>query len=691
MAVVLVYGWVAHVAFPHPVPFGTIVYGLVIGSINAMIAVGLILIYRANRIINFALAEMGIFGAILFEYLVRGAHIPWALAVPAGVAAGALLAGLLEYVLAQRFARSPRLVLTVATIGIAQVVVFGEFALGAAFGRFAATAGLPTPLSRFTFTISGQRFDGNALLLVVAVPILVGGLGVFLRRADFGIAMRASAENSERAGLLGVPVKRVSTVCWVLAGGFTALATILRVPVVGLISAASVVGPGLLLRALAAAVIASMEDLRTAVMAALFIGVVEQSLTYGYSGSTISDVVILGVILLALLLRKGRERADQAVSAWSLVEEVRPIPVELRRLPEVRWGKLGLGVVIAALVLTFPLWASDSRVNLMSAVAIFALVAVSLVVLTGWSGQISLGQFGIVGLGAGLAGRVSADLGLDWLIAILVAGVGGAAVALLLGTAALRIRGFFFAVTSLGFAVAMQTFFLNRRFFPHLLPTKRVTRPFLLARFDFESEPAFYFFTVAILALVILAVRALRRSRTGRVLIAMRDNERSAQSFGINRTRIQLLTFAMSGFIAGVAGALFAAHQHTVSAAGFTPGESLTVFAASVIGGLGSLPGAVLGALFVRGGTFLLPRTLTIFTTGLGLLIVLLVLPGGLGRLAFQLRDGFLRRVARRRNIVVPSLLADRRLTTEDAQQVEDELAAAIRRVTAPVQVGANR
>ncbi|HVM54959.1 MAG TPA: ABC transporter permease [Acidimicrobiales bacterium] len=646
---------------------GVQLYGVVIGCINALVAIGLILVFRSNRIINFAQAEIGIFGAILFENLMRSAGLPWFAALLVGVAASAALAGILEYTLVRRFAKAPRLILTVVTIGLAQVTVVLTYLMANRFGRVAASGGFETPLSDIKITITNVIFRGDALILVITAPLIVISLNVFLKRTDFGVAVRAAAESGDRAGLLGVPVKRVSTVMWIVAGGIGGLATILRAPVVGLISGSTLQGPGLLLRALAAAVIARMDNMRTAVLAAIGIGIVEQSLYLAYGGSPISNVVFVAIIIGALIIQRptaGRSE-DGDTSTWAVVDEVRAIPRALARLPEVRIGRVAIAVLVGGLVLGYPLIATPSKENLASAMTIYAIVAVSLVVLTGWSGQISLGQFGIVGLGAAVAARLSADAGVDFLLAMLIGGVAGSLAALVLGTAALRIKGFFFAVTSLGFAVAVETYFLNVSYFRGLVPVNRPERPILLERFDLESETAFYYFAVTMLALVIVMVRGIRRSRTGRALLAVRDNEKAAQSYGINRAKNKLLAFAVSGYIAGIAGALFAVHQHAVSATAYSANESLRVFSMVVIGGLGSVPGAVLGAVFVRGSSFLLSPQLAILASGLGLLVVLLVFPGGLGRLLFTARDAALRKVAERRGIVVPSLLRDERTDRE--------------------------
>ncbi|HEX4540883.1 MAG TPA: ATP-binding cassette domain-containing protein [Acidimicrobiales bacterium] len=638
---------VFHFLLPRQVPYGILLYGLVTGSTYSLIAIGLILVYRANRIINFALAEIGVFGAVLFENLIRASGWPWAAALVVGVLTAAAAGLVLELGLARRFFTSSRLVLSVATIGMAQLLAFGEYAVGQAFAGSPASAGLRTPLSDLHFRVTGVVFDGNTVLLIAAVPFVAVALGAFLRRTDLGVATRASAENTERAALLGIPVRRLATLAWVLAALLAGLATVLRSPVVGIVSGSTLQGPTLLLRALTVAVLARFEDVRVAIVAGLAVGAIEQGLYYAYGGSTVSDVVFVGLIIAALLLQgRRRERSEHSqATSWEAIDNVRPLATWQRRLPAVRWGRLAVWAAVAAVVVTVPTALTPSRVFLASDVLVFAMVAVSLVVVTGWSGHISLGQFGLVAIGAAVAARLSADLHWDFLLALVLGGGAGAVVSMLLGAAAFRIRGFLFAVTSLGFAVAVGSFFLNARFFPYLLPTHRPERPVLFGRFDLNGELAYFYFSLAVLVLLVLAAAVLRRTRTGRVLIAMRDNDRAARSFGISRVSSQLMAFAVSGFVAGVAGGVLAAHDHAVSVSAFSPAASIAVFSMAVIGGVGSLLGAVLGAVVVRGATLSLTAQWAQLATGLGLLLVLLVLPGGLGRAVFSARDALIRRL----------------------------------------------
>jgi len=644
-------------------PLGIVLRGVVFGSLIALLAIGVVLVYRANRIVNFAQAELGSVAAVLaIEFkLVWGWN--YFVAIGTGFAMAAILGATIDAVVIRRFHRAPRLILTVATIGLAQILKALSIIIPLLFGGL--TAGrFETPFE-MRFDIHPQVFNGNHVMVVVLVPLIMIGLIAFLRFTDYGIAIRASAENGDRANLLGIPVKRLSTLVWAMAGFLSATAVILRIPLVGFASFQSVSGSGnaLLLRTLAAAVIGRMESLPRTVVAAIGIGIFQEAAAWQYSDTDFVDALLVVVILAGLFLQRDHfsRIAESGISTWKSIREVRPIPRELRNVPEVRWATLGVTVVLTTVAVTLPLWASPSQEQAAALIAIYAIVALSLLVLTGWAGHISLGQFALVGFGGAATGVLYGRHGWDLLLAIPAGVVFAAAVAVVIGLPALRIRGLFLAVTTLAFAVTAETFFLEDRYVPWLIE-QRITRPALWGRFALERGWQQYFFCLVGLLLAIAAVRNLRNGRTGRAIIAVRDNELNAEAATIDATRTKLLAFALSGGLAGFAGGLYVVNQQGLFADAFGADTSIRLFSMVVIGGLGSLPGAVLGAIYVRGAEFFLPAQYELLASGMGILLLLMFLPEGLGGLVYRVRDGFLRWVARRRSIHVPSLLADSRV-----------------------------
>jgi branched-chain amino acid transport system permease protein len=369
---------------------------------------------------------------------------------------------------------------------------------------------------------------------------------------------------------------------------------------------------------------------------------------------------LLGVVILAALLvrRVGRSRAEDEATAWQGSSEVRPVPVELRSVPEVRLVRVAVVVVVVAVLVALPHVLGTADSLRASAVIVYAVVAISVVVLTGWAGQVSLGQMGFVAIGGAVAALATNSWGLDLLAALPLAGVVGAAVAVVVGLPALRLRGLYLAVVTLAFAMAVSSWLTNPDYFSWI-PQGRIERAPLLGRISVESPTALYYLCLGGFAFAVFIVTGVRRSRTGRILVAVRDNERGAQAYGVNVTRAKLTAFAVSGFVAALAGGLLVHHQQVFSPGLVAPEQNLLVFTAAVVGGLGSLVGAVLGAVFLQGGGWFLPTELQVLATGAGVLIVLLILPGGLGGVVYRIRDLWLRSVARRRGIVSASLLAD--------------------------------
>ena len=663
-------------------PVGIVLNGALVGGRIALIALGIALVYRANRIVNFAQGDLGALPAVLGVMLVVSWGWSYWFGLIVGLVAAVVLGVLVEGLIIRRFFTAPRLVLTVATIGLSQVLAGAALFLPRAFGDSSFGTRLPQPFDA-SFVFGGVTFNANDIFTMIVVPVCLVLLALFLQRSTIGIAIVGAAERADRAFTLGIPVKRLHTVVWVVASVLAFLAMFLRAGAVGL-PIGAVLAPTFLVQALAAAVFGRFERFATIATAAIGLGIVDQAMTF-QSGNkaAYNDAVLFVIVLVGLLLtRRGRGtgRVDTDASAtWQATKEIRPVPREMRSLPEVVWGRIGLWAVIAVAVATLPLWLSTSRLNLATVIVIFGIVAASLVVLTGWAGQVSLGHMAFVGVGAAVGGALTDHRGWDLGIALLVAGLVGGITAVIVGFPAVRRGGLTLAVSTLAFGLFVSSYVLNRTLDAtrDRLPGRRIDRGAILG-IELSSETAMFYACLAVLALGVLMVVGLRRSRTGRVLIAIRENDKAARAYGVNTTRTSLAAFALSGFLAAVAGALYVHQQTGLSPAAYLPQRSLEVFTMVVIGGLGSLPGALLGATYVFSADFFLPVEWRFLATGFGLLLVLLVFPSGFGGVIADLRDGFLRKVAVRRGLVVPSLLADVRVEeTLDAPPEETVLAEA--------------
>ncbi len=654
----------------YPLPAGVLARGVLVGAVTSLIALGMALIYRSNRIVNFAQGDLGAAPAVLVFLLLTEWGWPYPIAVAAGAISAFALGGLVELAVIRRFFAAPRLVLTVATIGLAQLLTGLAIFLPRWFGiegSFLAPR-IDDPFD-VRLEIGGTIFRANSVIALVVTPVAIVGLVWFLRWTRLGVAIRASADRADRASLLGVPVKRLQTLVWAIAALLAFTATFLRAGILGL-PVGSVLSLGILLRSLTALLLGGMTRLTVIGSSAIALGVLELGIDW-HQGETLPfvdfefpplDAVLAFVILVALVLRRrGAGRTDlDGQSSWQAINEVRPIPSELAHLPEVRWARIGMGVALSAIVLALPhVLAVDASLKA-SALFIYAILAMSLVVLTGWAGQVSLGQVAFFAIGAAVAAKMTATWSADLLVAVLVAGVVGAIVAVMVGLPALRFGGFYLAVTTFAFALATTAYFLNRAYFDWI-PNQRIERLPLLGRIDIDSPTRIYYVMLAALLLVLVGLRGIRHSRTGRVLVALRDNEAAVQAYGVDVVRAKLTAFAVSGFTAAAAGGLFVHHQQAFGSSPYAPAQNLSVFAMAVVGGISSLPGALLGALYVLGTQWFLPLQWQFLASGFGILIVLMILPTGLGGLLFTIRDQGLRWIANRRSILVPSLVADRR------------------------------
>jgi branched-chain amino acid transport system permease protein len=321
-----------------------------------------------------------------------------------------------------------------------------------------------------------------------------------------------------------------------------------------------------------------------------------------------------------------------------------------------RNGRVLLVIVLVGL----PFLLSPAQAAVSSVAMIYAMVGLSLLVLSGWSGQISLGQFAFSAVGAYLTAVLMGHASFPAFLAVAIGAIAGARVAVVVGLPALKLRGLHLAVTTLAFAVAMSSFLFDPKYLGQFLP-REVSRPAALG-LDLDDPRTLYYFSLLMLVLVVVGVVGLRRSRFGRALIAARDNEQAAQSYGIGIVPLRLGAFAISGFIAALAGGIFTLNQAGADGGSFRPGTSVTVFLLAVIGGLGSISGPLLGGLYFLVVSLFStdPVVLGLFT-GVGLLGILLALPGGLCSVYFIIRDAALRRLAVRNRILVPALFANAR------------------------------
>ncbi len=619
-------------------PAGAWVRGVVLGLLIALLAVGMALVFRANRVINFAQAELGFVPTSLAVGIIVFSGWPYLVGLGVGLVAAAVLGAVVELAIVRRFTRSPRLVLTVATIGITQLLTFSALLIPRLWDQNAASQRIPPPVD-WSWTIGTFILSANDLIALAVAPVAMAAVAWFLGRTRVGTAVRAAAERSDRAAMLGIPVGWLGTIVWSLAAVLSFVALFLRAGILG-VPIGSALGMTTLLLALAALVIGRLDRLPTVAISAVALGVLEYGVAWNASSPLLVAPIVSAAVLVALLLqRRSRSRADDATASWKAADEIRPIAPSIARRPEVRALRASVIALLALGLFAIPLLLRSDQIIKVSAIGAFAVVGVSLVVLTGWAGQVSLGQVGFVAVGAAVSGACTLRWNMDLSLALLVGGAAGAAAALVVGLPALRLRGLYLAVTTLAFAVTVTSWLLNDRFFGWV-PDRRLERHPLFGRIRIDTPTRYYVYTLVVLAVVLLVVGGLRRSRTGRTILALRENERAAQAYAVPVVRVKLVAFTISGAIAGIGGGLLVHLTQSFDLATYGVDQSMSVFTAAVVGGLGSPIGAILGAVYLRGTAwFVTAEEWRVLSSAVGVLFVLLVLPSGLGGLYVRLRD----------------------------------------------------
>lgn len=658
--VAVIFGWPllgsipADTASGHwEMPLSLLLLGAIVGTTFGLLAAGLVIVYRTSRVINFAHGEIGAFAAAIFGLIVVQWQVPYWLAFPVALALGAAAAALTEVVVVRRLRNAPRLMSIVATLGVGQFLLLLGFTLNAQAG---AGHLYPQPPGLPDFMLGGLRVSPAFSGMLILSPLLLVGLGVFLKRTRFGIGIRSASANPETARLAGIFAPRMSSLAWGLAGIMAAFTAILIQPTRGFTTAESF-GPSLLLMALAAAVLARMASIPVAVVSGLGLGVAEQLLKWNYPTGGSVEIVLFVIILVALLVQRQRGGREEEKGSWASVQAIRPIPEELRALWLIR--NLGRIVAVACLgiALLLPVVISNAAAVTMTIVFAYAIVALSIGVVTGLGGQLTLGQFAFAGIGAVFSYHVSMRTG--WFpLAFLYAGVVAALVALLVGLPALRIRGLMITATTLAFALAAPAALLGHQWL--LGDGVDPGRPIVLGR-ALDTGKEYYFVGLVTLLIVVVLTHNVRNSGFGRLLVAVRDNEDSARAFTVPATAVKIQGFMFAGFIAGVGGAMYGHAFTQVGSINFPVTASIDVAKIAVIGGISMLAGPLIGVMFVMGIPAFVPLdTAGLAATSLGQLLIIMYLPRGLVQVVVPLRDRIARALGGRAGIDVDAAYARR-------------------------------
>lgn len=597
--------------------FGQLVFsGLAIGSLYALVALGLVLVFKSTNYINFAYGQMAMLSTFFGYTLLEQFGLPYGVAFVGALAFSAGLAVVVQQIL--RPAKSGSSVI-VATLALYMI--------------FSAVAGLIWGWDPQSFP---AVFTGNPLIFfdIVASPENLFNVAVtvglmllmflFFRFTMTGIAMRALSQNSMAASLMGISVDRLFVFTWALSGILGGVAGFLVAPTTFLDTNMMAV---MLLKAFTAAVLGGFTSYPGVVIGGLTLGVLE-NLVAGYVSTDLKDTFAFVLLIAVLCVRpEGILGKPIRMLGKKSAEEHAPFDSSAPGLSTAR----KLLLLVAALV--FPVIFQDNTYILYFAclVGIYMIVAIGLDFLIGYTGQISLGHAALFAIGAYSSALLTLNLGLPFWIALLAAGAIAGFAGLLLGLSALRLSGLYLAIATLGLGEAMPQILLKwdsvTNGYSGLKPARPAFGPLVL-----NNEFKLYFLILAVLIVVILVTSNLLRSKIGRAFIASRDSEAGAEAMGIPLARYRILAFALSAAFAGIAGSLYAHVVGFISPSDFNSWMSLVFLCMVFVGGVGSIPGAMLGAAFMTAVPqfFVGSKSLSGILFGCALLIVILFFPKGL-------------------------------------------------------------
>jgi ABC-type branched-subunit amino acid transport system ATPase component/branched-subunit amino acid ABC-type transport system permease component len=652
--------------------------GLGNGAVFGALALALVLTYRSSGVINFATGSIALLTAYMYAYLRQGellVLIPgapetieltdemglWPALVIAVLLAGLL--GLVLYLLIFRPLRNaPPVAKAVASLGVSLLIT----ALIAA--RMGTTAVAVAPIFPSELWEAGDlRVPSDRVWLAVTVVAIAVAVSLATRFTPFGLRTRAASETEKGAYLSGISPDRIAAYNWILSSAVAGLGGILIAPIVPLIPVSYTL---FIVPALAAAVLGQFQYVVWAVLGGLLIGMLQSEAQYlstsvDWLPSTgLPELVPLILILLVLVIRARPLPARGAVILQTLGRAPRPRAIVL---PTV------VPVVVAALGLIF---LSSQWRNGLIASLIYGIIALSVVVVTGYAGQVSLAQLPLAGVAAFLLAPIADDLGVPFPIAPILAALGATVVGVVIGLPALRIRGLTVAVVTFALAFALEAIWFRNLAFvgadglPVPDPTLFGLDVSIGGGGDFPRR-TFGFVCLIVLTVTAVGVALLRKSRLGSQMLAVRANERSAAAAGVDVVRVKLIAFALGAFIAGIGGALLAYKLGNVTADPFTSILGLAFFGVVYLAGITSVSGGLLAGISAVGGlVYVLISEL--FTTGLwyeviaAVLLILTVMfnPEGIVGPSHELLE---KRRARGRAKEVGSLLSTRVEKLEDA------------------------
>ncbi|WP_405622847.1 ABC transporter permease subunit [Streptomyces sp. NBC_00076] len=559
--------------------------GLGLGALYALTAHGIVLVYRGSGVLNFAHGAIGMAGAYVQWELASQHDVPYWPATACGVLASAVLGVLTHLLVLRPLRRASSLARLVGTLAV--FIVLTAIAVKRYGDSLQLVPGkLPTKL----LTVAGATVSEDRVWLLAIALAITALLHLLYKRTLFGLGTTAVAENEGAAAALGWSPDLIATGNWALGSALAGLTGILIVPVIGL----SVTGlTTLLLSALAAALVGRFSSFPVTLAGGLVIGVVQSELTrFGTDVTGLASSVPFLFIALVLVAR-GRALPLRGMFLDRLpglgTGRVRPVPLALTVV---------VGLVLVSL--STPLWADAITTTL-----VLSLIILSIIVVTGYAGQVSLAAYALAGTGAFIAGHTAADWGWPFELALLAGVLGTVPIGLLFALPAVRTRGVNLAIITLGLGTTLEAMVFQNTDLSTTTGSDGIAvgkQTLFGISVSGVDHPQRYASVVLVLFVAaVLVVANVRRSRTGRRLVAVRANERAAAALGIDVRAAKLYAFGLSAAIAALAGVLTGFRSTSVVFSDFASFNSITALGLAVIGGVGFLVGPLFGATFAAG------------------------------------------------------------------------------------------
>jgi len=611
-----------------------LIAGIVFGAIYAVSASGLVVTYNTTGIFNFAHGAMGMVMAYLFWQLWQGWGLPELVSLAIVLVVAAPLLGMVvERVVMRPLYGAATSIRLAVTLGLLLVLVA---LAGIIWSPTANTYNTPELLNGNPVSVAGITLSWEQLITVVVAIAVAVFLRVFFRRTRTGVAMRAVVDDPSLASLAGAPSGRISAYSWMIGVMFAGLGGILLAPSVQGMNIETLTQ--LVIYGYAAAVVGRLRSLPMTFLGAMILGVAN-SMAIGYAPQGVRNDVDAALPMIMLFL------------ALLLIPEVRlaigrVVRVRPPRVASARTTLIGAVVVVVVVIALGSVLSGNNLYTMGNGLAL-SILALRLVPLSGYAGQVSLCQFTFLGIGAVTMHAVDGGSSVLGLLAAMgvCAGVGA-----VLALPVLRLRGLYLALATLAFAVLMDNIFFQSSSIMGVGGTVAVGRPDIFGM-HFATDRAFDVFLAVVLALCLIGVGALRRGPFGRRLVGMSDSPAACSTVGLSLTVTKLAVFAFSAGLAGLAGALYGGLNTEVGAAQFDFLFSIAIFVGLTLSGVSLLTGAVLAGLFLAVGPVIgahIPQIpdLTQLLIGFGV-VTIGRNPNGIGRLYDEVTDFWNRRQGR--------------------------------------------